>query len=439
MNINKHLQLLAISKLSKTKILSWYNIIKNNESFTKTDIEDYQLIELKKLLNHVNGNVPFYTNLFRKMNFSASDVSSIKDIEVLPPLTKSIISDNFNLLLPKSLNKINYQKRSTGGTTGTPHKYYSDMNSWALHWALKLRAFEEAGYNLGEKMAIMAGASLVPEQKAGLKRKVWNQLQGFVPLSMTSFSQNDLKNYYDILIRKRIKYLRGYPTAILQFAEFIKAHDLKINIKAVFTTAEVLQPEHKKIIVHTFECKIFDQYGCADGGGHAFECKEHNGLHWAFEASVLESEKTENAQIGEEVLLTNLTNLAMPVIRYMPGDLIVRQRGQCSCGKQTAMLKEIIGRTTEIIKFTNGKALSGPAFTLIFRKFNLEQYQLVQNTPDSIDINIVPNNGFKSEDKSKIIDIMKFHCGEEIDVNINQMSAIAPAKSGKFRFIISNL
>ncbi|MFW5982948.1 MAG: hypothetical protein ACOCQ4_00465, partial [bacterium] len=128
MNINKHLQLLAISKLSKTKILSWYNIIKNNESFTKTDIEDYQLIELKKLLNHVNGNVPFYTNLFRKMNFSASDVSSIKDIEVLPPLTKSIISDNFNLLLPKSLNKINYQKRSTGGTTGTPHKYYSDMN-----------------------------------------------------------------------------------------------------------------------------------------------------------------------------------------------------------------------------------------------------------------------------------------------------------------------
>ncbi|MFW5721201.1 MAG: hypothetical protein ACOCWW_02310 [Bacteroidota bacterium] len=129
----------------------------------------------------------------------------------------------------------------------------------------------------------------------------------------------------------------------------------------------------------------------------------------------------------------------MPVIRYMPGDLVVRQQGRCRCGKQTEMLKEIIGRTTEIIKFTNGKGLSGPAFTLIFRKFNLEQYQLVQNTPDSIDINIVPNNGFKSEDKSKIIDIMKFHCGEEIDVNINQMSAIAPAKSGKFRFIISNL
>ncbi|MFW6047357.1 MAG: phenylacetate--CoA ligase family protein [Candidatus Woesearchaeota archaeon] len=439
MEINKYLRLLTLSKLSKAEILNWYKTIKENETLTKTEIAEYQFEKLKIILHHSYENVPYYTKLFNKLDLKPDDITSVNDLKLIPPLTKEIMRNNFELLKPQNLNKISYQNRSTGGTTGVPHKYYSDMNSWALHWALKLRAFEEADYLLGEKMAIMAGASLVPEQKAGLKRKVWNQLQGFVPLSMTSFSQNDLKNYYDILIRKRIKYLRGYPTAILQFAEFIRAHDLKIHIKAVFTTAEVLQPEHRRIIERTFECKIFDQYGCADGGGHAFECKEHNGLHWAFEASVLESEKTENAQIGEEVLLTNLTNLAMPVIRYMPGDLIVRQREQCSCGKQTAMLKEIIGRTTEIIKFTNGKALSGPAFTLIFRKFNLEQYQLVQNTPDSIDINIVPNNGFKSEDKSKIIDIMKFHCGEEIDVNINQMSAIAPAKSGKFRFIISNL
>jgi len=397
------------------------------------------LEKLKALLEYAYENVRYYTNTFDTIGFCPADVNSINDLKTIPILSKAVIRENFADFKSKQLNLINYQKRSTGGTTGIPHKFYSDMNTWALHWALKIRAFEEADFSMGEKMAVLAGASLIPNQKAGLKRQIWNQSIGFVPLSMTSYSDKELLDYYEIIKRKKIRFLRGYPTAILQFAEFLKRSYLKIDMKAVITTAEVLQKEHRVQIEDVFNCKVFDQYGCADAGGHAFECRKHNGLHWAFEASILESETNGTIENGGEAIITGLTNYAMPVIRYKPGDIIIKNKTICSCGKQSEMISEIMGRTTEIIKFFNGRSLAGPAFTLIFRKFNIEQYQLVQNSVSSIDVNIVPKSNFDTKELNKIIEIMKFHCGEEVIVKINKMDSIPLTSSGKFRFIISNL
>jgi phenylacetate-CoA ligase len=226
MSINKYIRLFTLSKLSKAEILNWYKIIKDNETLSQTEIADYQLEKLKTLLNHSYKNVPYYTKLFNKLNIKPDDITSVNDLKIIPPLTKEIMRNNFELLIPRNINKISYQKRSTGGTTGVPHKYYSDMNSWALHWALKLRAFEEAGYNIGEKIALLAGASLIPEQKPGLKRTVWNKLQGFIPLSMTSFSEENLNNYLNIIKYNKIKYLRGYPTSIYQLAIYIKKYGI---------------------------------------------------------------------------------------------------------------------------------------------------------------------------------------------------------------------
>ena len=83
--------------------------------------------------------------------------------------------------------------------------------------------------------------------------------------------------------------------------------------------------------------------------------------------------------------------------------------------------------------------MAGPAFTLIFRKFNLIKYQLVQNYPNSLDVNLVVNKQFKINEEKQIIEILKYHCGNDVDISLNYLNQIDTPQSGKHKFIISNV
>ena len=83
--------------------------------------------------------------------------------------------------------------------------------------------------------------------------------------------------------------------------------------------------------------------------------------------------------------------------------------------------------------------MGGPAFTLIFRNFKINNYQIIQHTIDSIDVNIVKANKFFSEDHKKLLKILRYHTGEGVTINTNYIKKIPVSKSGKFRFIISKV
>lgn len=441
--LNGNVILKLLDKIGNSNINGWKNLLDNNTTWDQHQIEIYQENELKKLLNHAFNNSDYYKSLFSKYGIDMISSNPSVELKKLPVLYRNSVKENINEIKAKNYKVFKPVNRSTGGTTGEPLRYYSDKNSWSLGWALKLRDWEYGGYKLGEKMAILAGASLVPNQNINLKRIIWNQLTGFVPLSTTHYSDEIWKAYTKIILKKRIHYLRGYPSSILSFAEFIEKKNVSLNIKSIFTTAEVLFDEHRNYIESVFKCKIFDQYGAADAGAHASECNKHTGYHVSFEPSYCEVLNIQKDAFGRktgELVYTNLTNYAMPMIRYSPGDMAeLLDDYSCQCGRKTPMIKKVIGRTTERIIFSNGRVLAGPAFTVIFGKFNVKNYQLVQNTKDSIDVNIVKANNFSLSEEKEILKIMRFHAGDNISVNINYLNNIPSNNSGKNKFIISNI
>ncbi len=437
---NYHLRVLDI--LSDSSINKWNKFLKETKSYSYEDIKEYQESRLNNLFLHAYQTSSFYRDLFDKTKMDVKNKISIEDLTNLPILTRELVRNNYESIQSKQLNSYKYLRRTTGGTTGTPLKYLYDKDSWSLGWALKIRDWSYGGYSIGDKMALLAGASIVPNQKKNFKRNMWNSLNGFIPLSTTHFDKEILKNYYKIIKQEKISFIRGYPSSLLGFAEFLRDNKLNISVKAAFTTAEVLQNEHRDYIEDAFGCKIFDQYGAADACAHASECNHHNGFHVSFEPSICEivnvHENFDGKKIGD-LVYTSLTNYAMPMFRYSPGDMAELQEEQCSCGRKTLMVKKIIGRTTERILFSNGRVLAGPAFTLIFRKFDLKNYQLVQNSKNSIDINLIKDEGYNSKQEQEILKIMKFHCGENVEINLNYLTEIAQVRSGKHRFIVSNL
>ena len=97
-----------------------------------------------------------------------------------------------------------------------------------------------------------------------------------------------LESYTELIIKKDIKILRGYPSALYSFSKYLEKENTVVPLTTIITTAEMLLDHQRELIEKVFQCKIYDNYGSADGQGNANECKYHNGLHSSSETAILE-------------------------------------------------------------------------------------------------------------------------------------------------------
>ena len=108
---------------------------------------------------------------------------------------------------------------------------------------------------------------------------------------------------------------------------------------AIMTSAGTLHPLMREKIETAFQCKVFNRYGSREVGDIASECEAHAGLHVFPSGNYIEIVDDQGHPVpnGEEgnILVTNLYNYAMPLIRYYIGDRGVLSRSdRCACGRQ---------------------------------------------------------------------------------------------------------
>src|SRR5690606_6849480 len=128
-------------------------------------LEQQQLDQFKVLFRYSKQNVPYYSKLFNKLNLKETDFKSLEDLNQIPVLTKQDILNNYSLFTP-TYHKGKYVIRTTGGSTGRPLKYRMSIEDYSRGFALLYRGFSRGGYNVGDKMAIIAGGSLVKADKS---------------------------------------------------------------------------------------------------------------------------------------------------------------------------------------------------------------------------------------------------------------------------------
>lgn len=259
--------------------------------------------------------------------------------------------------------------------------------------------------------------------------------------SSYTLSEDNLYKYLQSLNSWKPRFIRGYASSIYLLAKFIEDNHLSIRFhpKAIFTTSEKLLEHQRKMIEKVFNAEVFDNYGLNDGGVSAYECPMHNGLHIDMERSVLEVVDEDGKQIFNKpgkILATSLFNYALPFIRYDTGDLGIMSLEKCSCGRDTPLLKEIIGRTTDYL-ILNGVTIGSPVLTVLMGKFDIEQYQIVQNSENSITLRIVKGQTFSDRDEDFIRKSFFSHVGE-ITIEFEYVDHITPLQGQKHKFIINN-
>jgi len=427
--------------------LKYYNLVKKNEFESYEKLRKYQEGKLRELIHFAYENVPYYRKLFNNLSLKPVDIESIKDLEKLPILTKDIIRNNRKDFIPYNLDKQRYVNKSTGGSTGNPLQYRLSKSDRTLGFAILCANWGYAGYELGDKIGAIAGSALISTTRSVLQ----DNLKAFI-LNRKIFSSFDMSDEYmnEILIklnRFKPKYLWGYASSIYLFAKHIRNNSLRINfnLDGVFTTAETLHDYQRKIIEDTFSCEVFNQYGLNDCGVSAYECRMHQGLHIDMIRSILEVVDDDGNQLGagEEgrILGTSLHNFAMPFIRYDTGDLGILSAKKCPCGRESPLLKKIVGRVSDFIYAPNGNKIHGEFFSHIFYEFDwVKQFQIVQKRIDEIIIRIVPDSKDRVNDSDlgRLRKIIISRTGR-VDITIEICDDIEPTKAGKWRFIVREI
>jgi phenylacetate-CoA ligase len=394
--------------------------------------------KLRKIIRHCYENVPYWKDIFNRLKLKPTDINSKNDLWKLPILHKEDIRKNLQDMLAKNLPPKRFIENHSSGSTGEPLKYYNDKEHYSWRIASMLRFWKWAGYEMGQKWMRV---QLWPHNK--LSEKIIDRAARCVYVGTYKFDDAAIERAVSLIKKERPKIIRGYTSAIYLIAKFMKEKGIgKFRVNAVITTSETLFPHYRKLIEEQFDCKVYDIYG-GEGIIISGQCEKGN-YHIDDNDVVVEFIKDDGntAKPAElaNIIVTDLRNFAMPFVRYKIQDYGRQLDGLCSCGRGLSLMGSIEGRDSDIVRTADGKYLMVQFFVVFFERMEgVEQFQVVQKKIDEIEVKIVKNDRFTDKDAKVISKGIKEGGGPNLKIKFNFVNNIPVEKSGKRRFVISEV
>jgi phenylacetate-CoA ligase len=444
----------AYAALFNTVVLpSWERVIRRRDTLkhlayleasqwlSREERAKRELVELRRLLSYAGEHVPYYRELFRKERFEPLGVASRRDLEALPLLTRQIVRERYQDLVDPAHRGSNL-KKGTSGSTGTPLKFEYSMASECWRQAVKLRGYGWAGYRPGVKTfyywAAVSGAppSLKIRADRALRRETF----------FDSMKQDSASRYAALtLFRKtRPDVVVCYTQSCAQFARWVLDEGLRDwDDVPVICGAEAVLPGDRAVLARAFGPGVFETYGSRETMLMAAECEAHDGMHVQEENLLIEAVRDGRAvPPGEagDVVVTDLHNYGMPMIRYVNGDVATfAEPGICSCGRDLARMVRVDGRRADTLRDGAGNAVPGIVFHVLFsdaRREIIRQFQAVQRDGGSVVLKVVRGREFSDDAFAAITGRFSEYL-RGLPLSVEFHDAITPhVKSGKIKTIV---
>lgn len=431
--------------LRRRNTLTYLNQLNKSQWYSEEQLMELQWVKVQSLLKHAYENVPYYKEVFTTNKLHWKDIKSIKELEVLPVLTKDIIRNRKEDLVATNYRKYKLFNDVTGGSTGTPLRFSFDHDNYEWRQAAVKRVYGWTGYRDGDKTVMIWGASVQKEAFFNkIKHNFDEALKRHRIYNTFYFNENRMNNYIEDINRFKPSFIIAYTTPLYNFANYIKTNNKEVfHPKAIIVAAEKLFNNQREVIQNVFNSPVFETYGCREVTSIAGECEHHKGLHINME-NVLVEIVSQNRQVlpGEvgEILLTDLNNYAMPFIRYKNEDLGAFSNNKCDCKRNLKMLKNVKGRVLDTIKTLDGNLIPGEFFIYWFMRFSeIKQFQVIQESINRLSIKLVINDKIAEEQLKAIRDIVYKIMGNKISIDINIVTEIELTSSGKYRVVKSNI
>ncbi|MGE5846556.1 MAG: phenylacetate--CoA ligase family protein [Ignavibacteria bacterium] len=423
----------------KNKILNFV-LLKKNIYASREALDELRFSLLKKQLLHSYRTIPYYKKTFDEAGVSPEKLKSINDLVYFPIINKNIVRLHYSELINRKAFLKNKFKSHTSGSTGQPMWTYYDLISWIRKkYLVKARARLECGIKFNERIAIFEAAS--PEYTE--KRNKSFLYKAILPRVKVFSIFEPLDRTIEKLYRFSPQALYGSPSYFFQLAQLLAKKNFPIpSIKRLFTSSEYLQENVRNYIEKIFKADLYDIYGSTEFKEAAWECEMHEGYHINEDeviVEVLNDERPAPAGVPGSIVITDLRNTAMPLIRYQMHDKGMLIEKKCSCGRTFSLMKPYAGRSSEYIILPGDEILSPYLFTTSIEKIDgLLQYQIIQTEKKKLTARIITSDDNFNTVADAVRKILSGITKHLMEIEIERSTGIETEENGKFK-VVKNL
>lgn len=437
----------------------WYCYeLSRNQWLGSDELKKLQEKRLRDITNYAYNNVPLYKEKFDAQGIKPEYIRSLEDVQKLPFTTKQEVRDGIpDRSMARGLDLRDCIRASTSGTSGGSMPVFYDkrfMDYCMAAWRFRKRL--AIGVKPWQKVMVIGYGGLIAPKKdqdqsgemARMKRKsrgreslgpVVHLLRGREKMVTIGSDANEVLTQ---ILKFDPKLIRGPPSYLRLLAEAMAERGVEgLGDKVVRTDGEVADEETRRYLESSFKCKVFDEYSSWDFGNGAWQCTKREGYHIDADLLILELVRgNERVSPGErgEVVVTNLLNYAMPLIRYRAGDIGVLDDKTCSCGRGLPLLKSIEGREADCFTLPGGQLITPKTImTVIQGTPGVSRYQAVQESMNQVKIELMRRGNEPDVSKDELVARCHNILGEGIEIEVS----VTDRKNlkAKFRPVISKL
>jgi phenylacetate-CoA ligase len=407
-------------------------------------LEAMRISRLREFMTSAGRRSAYYRELFARHGLIPEQLDSLAHLARLPLLTKDIIRAEFDRI--KFSDATNFRTFSTTGSTGDPLRFGITSTRVTHDVAAKWRATRWWDVDIGDKEMVIWSSPIELNRQDRL-RAMRDRLFRVRLVPSAAMSPADMDRHLDAIGQFRPRMLFGYPSAmtlLAQRAESTRRRLDELGIKVAFCTAERLYPHQTAVISRVFGCPVANGYGGRDSGFIAHQCPA-GGLHLTAEDILVEIVGTDGQPLsaGEfgEIVVTHLFSDGFPFIRYRTGDMGILDDQACVCGRTLPLLKEIRGRTNDMLVAQDGSVVHDVAFAMVLRDMpGVDGFKIIQETLDECCLQLVTSQQFqRTSSEARIREVFAQRLGAGVMVQMDYVSAIEPERSGKYRYVVSKV
>ena len=378
------------------------------------------------MIRHAYEHTPHYRQAFDAAGVRPEQIQSQDDLVRVPLLRREHLR-NISQSIAVSPHSSTLHSSFTSGSTAEGARTYFDSEAWLLgKYMIKLRARLACGVRPWDRIAQF---QWIPNRDTFVHRHVLRQ---------KSFGID--RDFSEVLAEAR-RYapsvIYGFPGYLQKFGEFSRG---ALSARLVFTSGEMLSRKMRDSIEAAYDATVYDIYGCTEMKEIAWECEERNGYHINADWLVVESLAApfQGAPAGS-LVVTSLYNFAMPLIRYVVGDIGHLVDGQCPCGRTLPLMAPDTGRAVDYVVLSDGREVSPyTVMTPVEALSGVAQFEILQEEIDRILVRVVPSSSWGEMTRDTIHRSMN-EILPGVRIEIALVDRIEQQSTGKYRIVQSRI
>lgn len=398
------------------------------------------IIESRKqeIVAHHQAHNAFYKNLAPQKGVSW---------EQLPVVTKRDLQQPLHARLSTSYHNGNIYKGKTSGSSGHPFIFAKDKAAHATAWAAFYHAYAQHGINLNN--SLQARFYGIPLSGKGKYIERFKDFVSYrVRFPIFNLDEEVLDRYVSRFRESEFHYINGYTSSILLLAKHCAKRKIILRkfcptLTSCIVTSEMLFPEDKVFMEMWLGIPVINEYGASEVGLIAMENAQGdfiiNQQNLYIEVVDAASNPVPDGESGR-ILVTDLYNLAHPMIRYEIGDVGTLH----TLENGLRVLENLQGRTSDIAILPSGKVVPGLTFyyvtkTIINDDPQILEFVIIQKQPALFEIQYVSSKTMDNAQKANIQQAMDRYLEPGLSVLFKQLASLDRSRRGKLKQFMSEV